>query len=175
MAGSGGITVVSGRLSSKVRADTNAAAFLSIYISFYPGPLARFGDTAANAGILALLQSNPYLRRLPTLLQTVFASAAAAAFRMILTPIDTLKTTLQTDGRDGMRILKNRIKAHGLGTMWYGAFATAAATFVGHYPWFGTVSSSTIYHILFWNRCHTNLHFLDFVSFGCPGTIVQLP
>ena len=22
--------------------------------------------------------------------------------------------------------------------MWYGAFATAAATFVGHYPWFGT-------------------------------------
>ncbi|KDQ12582.1 hypothetical protein BOTBODRAFT_161472 [Botryobasidium botryosum FD-172 SS1] len=102
------------------------------------GPVARFGDTAANAGILALLQSNPILRRMPTLLQTVFASAAAAAFRMILTPIDTVKTTLQTDGKDGIRILKNRVKAHGIGSMWYGAFATAAATFVGHYPWFGT-------------------------------------
>jgi hypothetical protein len=27
---------------------------------------------------------------------------------------------------------------YGIGTLWYGAFATAAATFVGHYPWFGT-------------------------------------
>ena len=28
-------------------------------------PLSRFGDTAANAGILALLQSNPYMKNLP--------------------------------------------------------------------------------------------------------------
>jgi len=48
------------------------------------GPIARFGDTAANAGILALLQSNVYMKKLPTLVKTVFASLAAAAFRMIL-------------------------------------------------------------------------------------------
>ncbi|KAF8634783.1 hypothetical protein AX17_004106 [Amanita inopinata Kibby_2008] len=102
------------------------------------GPVARFGDTAANAGILALLQSNTYMRKLPTLVKTVFASLAAAGFRMILTPIDTIKTTLQTQGRLGMPILRDRIKRYGIGSMWYGAFATAAATFVGHYPWFGT-------------------------------------
>ena len=78
------------------------------------GPVARFGDTAANTGIRALLQSNPILRQLPSLGQTVFVSLyaqplhihavadcgfrAAAAFRMILVPIDTLKTTLQTQG-----------------------------------------------------------------------------
>ncbi|KAG8962469.1 hypothetical protein FRC03_004214 [Tulasnella sp. 419] len=91
------------------------------------GPAARFGDTAANAGILALLQSNPYLRRLPVLIQTIFASFAAACFRMILTPIDTLKTTLQTEGdaartiisQDGLRGLfgrglKTRILTNGL-------------------------------------------------------------
>lgn len=100
------------------------------------GPVSRFGDTAANVGILALLQSNPFLRRLPIFIQTVFASLSAAAFRMILTPVDTLKTTLQTEGRNGVDLLKRRIKAHGIGSMWYGAFATAAATFVGHYPWF---------------------------------------
>ncbi|KAI0700848.1 mitochondrial carrier [Cerioporus squamosus] len=102
------------------------------------GPVARFGDTAANVGILALLKGNKYMRNLPALAQTIFASLAAASFRMILTPIDTVKTTMQTDGKAGLSILRSRIKRYGIGTLWYGAFATAAATFVGHYPWFGT-------------------------------------
>ncbi|KAK1996341.1 mitochondrial carrier [Colletotrichum falcatum] len=102
------------------------------------GPVSRFGDTAANAGILALLESNSFLNQLPTLIKTIFASLCAAAFRMILTPIDTLKTTLQAQGSKGTAILRQRIKTHGVGSLWWGAFATAAATFVGHYPWFGT-------------------------------------
>jgi hypothetical protein len=73
------------------------------------GPVARFGDTAANAGVLALLESNKYLRELTSLLKTAFASLAAAAFRILLTPIDTVKTTLQTQGRNGIRILKDRV------------------------------------------------------------------
>ncbi|KAI0251611.1 mitochondrial carrier [Lactifluus subvellereus] len=102
------------------------------------GPVARFGDTAANAGILALLESNKFMRTLPKFIQTVFASVAAALFRMVLMPVDTLKTTLQTQGKRGWGILGRRIKTYGLGTLWYGAWATVAATFVGHYPWFGT-------------------------------------
>ena len=74
------------------------------------GPVARFGDTAANVGILALLKSNTYMKKLPSLVQTVFASLAAAAFRMILTPIDTVKTTMQTDGKAGMKILRSRVR-----------------------------------------------------------------
>ncbi|EKM51074.1 uncharacterized protein PHACADRAFT_263044 [Phanerochaete carnosa HHB-10118-sp] len=102
------------------------------------GPVARFGDTAANAGILALLSSNSYMKKLPKLIQTAFASLAAAGFRMILMPVDTVKTTMQTDGKAGLGILRARVKKYGFGTLWYGAFATAAATFAGHYPWFGT-------------------------------------
>ncbi|KAJ3499153.1 hypothetical protein NLG97_g578 [Lecanicillium saksenae] len=102
------------------------------------GPVSRFGDTAANAGILALLQSNSYLKDMPVLIKTVFASVCAAAFRMILTPVDTLKTTLQVQGKEGTSLLRDRIKKHGIGTLWWGAFATAGATFVGHYPWFAT-------------------------------------
>ncbi|GJC93241.1 hypothetical protein ColKHC_02067 [Colletotrichum higginsianum] len=102
------------------------------------GPVSRFGDTAANAGILALLESNSFLNQLPTLIKTIFASLCAAAFRMILTPIDTLKTTLQAQGAKGTAILRQRVKTHGVGSLWWGAFATAAATFVGHYPWFAT-------------------------------------
>ncbi|KAF5026998.1 hypothetical protein F66182_872 [Fusarium sp. NRRL 66182] len=106
--------------------------------ALFQGPISRFGDTAANAGILALLQSNPYLRGLPSPIKTVFASLCAAAFRMILTPIDTLKTTLQAQGARGTAILRRRVKSNGIGSLWWGAFATAAATFVGHYPWFAT-------------------------------------
>ncbi|KAF8531705.1 mitochondrial carrier [Gautieria morchelliformis] len=105
------------------------------------GPVARFGDTAANAGILALLTSNKYMNKLPAFIKTIFASLAAACFRMILTPVDTLKTTLQTQGRPGWGILKRRIKQYGITTLWYGAVATAAATFVGHYPWFATYNT----------------------------------
>jgi len=74
-------------------------------------------------------------------LDTLTFRHSAAAFRMILTPIDTLKTTLQAQGPKGTPLLRQRIKEHGLGTLWWGAFATAGATFVGHYPWFGTVGS----------------------------------
>ncbi|KAF6811932.1 mitochondrial carrier protein [Colletotrichum musicola] len=107
------------------------------------GPVSRFGDTAANAGILALLESNTFLNQLPSLIKTIFASLCAAAFRMILTPIDTLKTTLQAQGAKGTAILRQRVKTNGIGSLWWGAFATAAATFVGHYPWFGTYNYLT--------------------------------
>ncbi len=43
-------------------------------VTFDLGPIARFGDTAANAGIFALLQSNSYLKDLPSPVKTIFAS-----------------------------------------------------------------------------------------------------
>ncbi|GAA5978222.1 hypothetical protein JCM10908_004278 [Rhodotorula pacifica] len=103
------------------------------------GPVARFGDTASQAGIFALLASNPFLSRLPSPLKTVFASLVGALFRMVLMPIDALKTTMQTDGtRPALRILSARVKRYGPATLWAGAFATAAANFVGSWPWFAT-------------------------------------
>lgn len=63
---------------------------------------------------------------------------------MLLTPVDTLKTTLQVQGARGTALLRQRIKTNGIGSLWWGAFATAAATFVGNYPWFSTVSARII-------------------------------
>lgn len=76
------------------------------------GPVARFGDTAANAGILALLESNPFMKKLRPAILTVFASLSAAGFRIILTPIDTVKTTLQTEGKPGLKLLRNRVRRY---------------------------------------------------------------
>ena len=58
------------------------------------GPISRFGDTATNAGVLALLE-NTSLRDSPTMFKTIFASASASMFRIFIMPVDTLKTTLQ--------------------------------------------------------------------------------
>merc|ERR1719373_316230 len=59
------------------------------------GPLSRFGDTAANTGVLTLLDNMDATKDLAVGFKTVAASASAAMFRIFLMPIDTCKTTMQ--------------------------------------------------------------------------------
>eukprot|EP00310_Coccolithus_braarudii_P000363 CAMPEP_0183382576 /NCGR_PEP_ID=MMETSP0164_2-20130417/127014_1 /TAXON_ID=221442 /ORGANISM="Coccolithus pelagicus ssp braarudi, Strain PLY182g" /LENGTH=305 /DNA_ID=CAMNT_0025560199 /DNA_START=29 /DNA_END=946 /DNA_ORIENTATION=+ len=98
-------------------------------------PLSRFGDTASNAGVLALLESVAWLN--PGT-KTLVASCCAALFRILISPIDTLKTTLQVQGSAGMAVLSKRIAQEGVTTLYSGALGSSAATLMGHYPWFVT-------------------------------------
>lgn len=59
------------------------------------GPLCRFGDTAANAGMLSVLAEYEATRNLPLGVQTAAASGAAACWRMVLLPLDAVKTMMQ--------------------------------------------------------------------------------
>lgn len=102
------------------------------------GPLSRFGDTAANTGMLALLDSVEATENLPVGVKTVAASVAAALFRIFLMPVDTFKTTMQVEGKDGISKLMTKFKSNGPTVFYQGALAAASATFVGHYPWFFT-------------------------------------
>jgi hypothetical protein len=101
------------------------------------GPLSRFGDTASNSGSLHLLNSLDSTKNLPVWLKSLCASVCAGSFRIFLMPVDTLKTILQVEGKNGIPILKQKLK-RGPQVLYYGAIATASATFVGHYPWFYT-------------------------------------
>ena len=51
------------------------------------GPLSRFGDTAANTGMLTLLDSIESTKDLNVAYKTASASVAAALFRIILMPV----------------------------------------------------------------------------------------
>eukprot|EP01137_Pigoraptor_chileana_P012912 Opistho-2@65776 len=102
------------------------------------GPLSRFGDTASNAGILSLLNNYDQTKNLPVGVKTAAASVTAGLFRIILTPVDTVKTIMQVEGSNGIPALAAKIKANGVRVMFHGAVATAAATMVGHFPWFFT-------------------------------------
>ena len=102
------------------------------------GPLSRFGDTAANTGTLAALDAFEMTQGLPVGLKTVAASVSAALFRIVLMPVDTFKTTLQVEGKTGLTKLFAKVRSSGPLVFWHGSIAAAAATFVGHYPWFFT-------------------------------------
>lgn len=104
--------------------------------ALFQGPLSRFGDTAANTGVLTLLNGLDMTRDLGVGVKTVAASASAAAFRIFLMPIDTVKTTMQVTGKFSNVVSK--VKASGPSVLYHGSLASASATFVGHYPWFFT-------------------------------------
>lgn len=103
------------------------------------GPLSRFGDTAANAGVLALMQPT----QLPIAVQTAAASTTAALFRIALMPIDTVKTVFQVEGTShGLATLRQKFRTGGPSIFFHGAMAQSAATLAGHYPWY------TVYNYL---------------------------
>lgn len=76
------------------------------------GPLSRFGDTAANTGMLTLMDSYEFTRNLNVGFKTVSASVAAALFRIFLMPVDTIKTTMQVTGK--FSAVVDKVKTNGI-------------------------------------------------------------
>jgi len=101
------------------------------------GPLSRFGDTAANEGVKALLEN----AELPVMLTTLAASVAAGSWRIFITPLDTIKTVMQVSGTAGMDALMAKVAAEGVIVLYEGALGTWLATLAGHYPWFVTFNT----------------------------------
>ena len=101
-------------------------------------PLSRFGDTAANVGVLAVLDSQASTRDLPVGVKTAIASSGAACFRLFLMPIDAWKTTKQVEGKAGLAVLMQKVRVHGITKLWHGSMGAMSATWVGHFPWFFT-------------------------------------
>jgi len=97
-------------------------------------PLARFGDTAANTGVLAIFAVTA--PNMPIGLRTAVASMAGSLWRILITPIDTLKTTLQVQGKEAMGQLRTKVEREGIMVLYQGAIANAVASFVGSYPWY---------------------------------------
>jgi hypothetical protein len=56
-------------------------------------------------------------------------------------PVDTSKTALQVEGKEGLSRLGKKILAEGPGPLYQGAIATTVATIAGNYPWFLTYNS----------------------------------
>lgn len=118
-----------------------ARLYRGLPFALVQSPLARFGDAAANAAVplavAAVASDHGYAA--PLAATQACASLAAAAFRVVIFPVDTYKTALQVDGSTAA--LRARVRDRGASTLWRGALVAAAATFVGNYPWFLTYNA----------------------------------
>lgn len=113
--------------------------YQGVSLALIQAPLSRFGDTAANAGVLVLMDY--FLPDLPIAFKTAAASTAAASWRLFLTPIDTLKTVRQVRGEKALEVLMDRIKTGGITELYSGAIANFAANWVGNFPYFWVFNS----------------------------------
>lgn len=112
------------------------------YRGFIPalmqGSLARFGDTAANTGIMYYMNNNEHTKNLPVGLKSSMCSGGASLWRVFIMPVDTFKTSMQVNGKNGISILKNKVNTNGFRVLYNGSSAAMSATYVGHFPWFLT-------------------------------------
>jgi hypothetical protein len=101
-------------------------------VAIINAPLFRFGDTAANIGILEATKDS----NLPLSIRTGIASIGAASWRVLLMPLDTLKLNYQVNG--SLNPLKTKLKTSGHKILYNGSIAAFSSTLIGHYPWFLT-------------------------------------
>ena len=110
------------------------------HIAIISAPIFRFGDAAANLGVLeATKQYN-----LPLSVTTGIASTCAASWRALLMPIDTIKLNYQVNG--SLDIIKSNIKNNGPKVLYNGTTAAFFSTLIGHYPWFVTYNYLNYYY-----------------------------
>ena len=129
-----------------------ANAFRQLYADggfprFYQGltfaivqaPLARFGDVAFNTAVLAIFDE--WAPGVPAFLATMVAAAFGASWRIFISPVDTLKTALQVNGREALATLMARVREAGFAELYAGALANFGANWLGNYPWFATYNT----------------------------------
>lgn len=106
--------------------------------AIFQNPLSRFGDVASNEVVLSV--TGNLFPHLSVAVTTWIGSITSALFRVIITPIDTIKTTLQTDGQDGWKLVKGKIEKSGPLVLWSGWEGNYISNVVGNYPWFATAN-----------------------------------
>ena len=80
------------------------------------------------------------LPSLPLPLQNLAGAGVASVFRFALTPIDTLKSTAQVAGAEGVKAI---LDEPSLGRLYRGGLGNSAASIIGYYPFFLTYNYLT--------------------------------
>jgi hypothetical protein len=131
-------TTFNGTLSKLYKEGGVRRFYRGVGPALFMGPLSRFGDTAANVGVLTYLEKNEKTKELNIGIKTTIASGFASLWRINLMPIDTLKTILQIEGKNALPLLSKKIKLGGPSVLYHGSFGAFSATYSGHFPWYFT-------------------------------------
>ena len=110
--------------------------YRGIAFALVQAPMARFVATFANDGCEALLASLPMTKHWGPARGTMISSVVVGLWRVLLMPIDTCKTVLQVDSRDGFKKLMRKVRAGKISLLYQGALALIASSMMSYYPWF---------------------------------------
>mmetsp|Transcript_17252 Transcript_17252/g.47173 ORF Transcript_17252/g.47173 Transcript_17252/m.47173 type:complete len:386 (+) Transcript_17252:156-1313(+) len=133
-------------------------------------PITRFVSTAANDSVESALASFKQTRLWGPERTTIVASLVVGFARILLMPIDTMKTVLQVDSLEGFRGLMRRLKMGKFMVLYEGAAAVAIMGVVGHYPWFMTYN---FLHVRPWLKEMVPSPFLRNAFIGFMASIVS--
>jgi len=108
--------------------------YSGVSFALVQAPISRFISTAANDGVGVLLQSF----NLGPGREVAIAALVVGFCRMLLMPIDTLKTVSQIENKKGVDQLLSKVRQGNIHLLYSGALANALSSFIGHCPWFYT-------------------------------------
>lgn len=115
----------------------NSGGIKRFYSGFIPslilGNACKFGDVVFYK----------YLSRqenLSTIQKSYYASLLSTTWRINLLPLDTLDLMLQSHGKKGFSILKQKVKENNIMVLYNGGLASSLNNFVGYIGWFYTYS-----------------------------------
>ena len=110
--------------------------YRGISFALVQAPVSRFVATFANDGCQALLASLEMTKHWGPARGTMISSVVVGMWRVFLMPIDTCKTVLQVDSRDGFKSLMHKVRAGKINVLYQGALALIASSMISYYPWF---------------------------------------
>jgi len=102
-------------------------------------PAARFGDAFAESVTLAMFGAHG--QQVPGFLTSMVVATIGSAWRLLISPLDALKTTAQVHGVDAKRALQLRTQHRGTADLWSGASASFVIIWVSSYPWWAVYNT----------------------------------
>jgi hypothetical protein len=109
-------------------------------------PLATFGFTFVQSGIVGLVSTSGHV--VQGLQVTLVVAILGALWRVLIAPLDTLKTTWQVHGSSAKKMFNRRLHVSGPTELWAGSYALFTCQLMAKLPWWG------VYNLImgFWSQ-----------------------
>lgn len=105
-------------------------------LALIQNPLMKFGAVAANEGSKVLVSHFGGVMRNSPFLTSSLGTFFSILWKLLLVPIETIKTVLQVDGSIGFQRLMKEVLSGNILRLYSGSLATIISTLLSHYPWF---------------------------------------
>jgi hypothetical protein len=134
--------------------------------AFVQVPVAHFGSTFVQAGIVGLVSSSGHI--VHGMQATMLVAIMGAFWRILIAPLDTLKTTWQVHGTSAKKMFDRRLHVSGPSELWSGASALFFCQLMAKLPWWG------VYNIIMQSWSQPSSPAMSMLRNGIAGMLAQM-